>query len=321
MRFRYTSLKRWSGGALVALAVGLTGCMGGAAEEPVLKPPLEGTEAPIASAPPDDVIAVIGGRPIYRSALLDRLIAGYGAEVLREMLLQEAVAMEAARLGIAVTNEELDREIRRMSEGYESEQAFYRTMEEQLGMDRQAVREDAKYRLLLEKLATKDAEVSEDDIRKYYNEHRDEYGPRKQMEIAWILTGSAEEAAQVMRELESGADFAVLAARYSIDELTAAEGGNLGWIEEGDPFYDARLLEAAAELETGEATGPLELDEGYAVIRLLGVKIIRERPLEAVREEIRMCLALEQAVPLRELERQLLDKYGAQVFDPRLSLE
>jgi foldase protein PrsA len=318
MGFRFKALRRKGGLALLALTAGLAGCTG-EAEPPVSTPDV--TQAPIASSPAADVIAVIGGKPIYRSEFLDRLLAGYGNEVLREMLLQEAVGMEAASLGITVTDQELDREIGRMSAGYESEAAFYRSMKEQLGMDRQAVREEAKYRLLLEKLATKDVQISETEIRNYYNEHRQEYGPRKQMEIAWILMESREEARQVLQMLADGADFRVLAARYSMDEMTAADGGNLGWIEEGDPFYDARLLAAANELEAGEATGPIELDEGYAVIQLIGVKKIQERPLDAVREEIRMQLALERAVPLGQLERELLAKYGARVLDSRLSLE
>lgn len=320
MSFRDKAVRIKGGLALLALAFGLAGCTGEAAMEPQESPP-DGTQAPIASAPSDDVIAWIGGKPVSRTAFLDRLIAGYGAEVLREMLLAEAVRMEAASLGITVTEQELDREIRRMSEGYESEAEFYRIMEEQLGMDRQAVRQDAEYRLLLEKLATKDTNISDEDILNYYNENRLEYGQRKQMEIAWILTDSPDEARRVLKALAEGEDFRVLAARYSKDEMTAAEGGNLGWIEEGDPFYDARLIAAAAELETGEATGPLELDEGYAVIQLLGMKIIQARPLDAVREEIRMRLALEQAAPLREVERRLLTKYGARVLDSRIALE
>ncbi len=303
-----------------AVMASMAGCTAESAPGPRGESP-PGFSAPISSAPAGEAIAVIGGKSISRSEFMDRLIAGFGSEVLREMLLREAVGMESARLGITVTDEELDRELRRMSEGYESEQEFYRSMKEHLGMDRGAVREDAKYRLLLEKLATKDVRIPDADIRQYYEDHKQEYGPRKQMELAWILTETREEAEQVLALLESGADFRALAAQYSIDELTSADGGNLGWIEEGDPFYDPGLLEAASRLQVGEAAGPIPVEHGFAMVELLGIKTIQGKPFDSVREEIRMMLALEQAIPMRELERSLLSKYEAQTLDPRLKLE
>ena len=48
---------------------------------------------------PADAVAIVGGRTITRSALIERLWKGYGIEVLREMMLREAVLLEAAAVG------------------------------------------------------------------------------------------------------------------------------------------------------------------------------------------------------------------------------
>ncbi|MBW5449011.1 hypothetical protein GE107_23555 [Cohnella sp. CFH 77786] len=310
----------WS--ALVLMLVLLAGCTGGSSsssESPTRQPPDTPSGGP-SSSPPDDAVAVVGGVTITRAELVDRLLDGYGAEVLRELMLREAVNREAERLGVTVSGEELDGELRRMSEGYGSEADFYASMQQQLGMNRAAVREDARHRLLLEKLATRNVDVPEADIRKYYEEHRREYGPRKQYELVWILTVSEEAAASVLSRLENGQDFGELAKRYSADAMTAENGGDLGWVDELDPLQDPKLITAAGGLQVGEAAGPIQTDQGYAVLQLNGIKTVQGKDYESVREEIRRQLAMEQAPSLRDVEQSLLDEYGAKTLDPRLRL-
>jgi|GEM_PF-1281654 len=268
----------------------------------------------------DDAVAVVGGKEIARSELMERLMLGYGAEVLRDLMLREAVAREAVSLGAEVTDEELDRELRKMSEGYGSEAEFYASMQRQLGMDRAAVREDARYHLLLEKLATWNVTIAEADIRKYYEDHPQEFGARIQYKLSWILLGTKDDSERVLGDLEKGADFSELAVQYSLDGATADEGGQLGWVDEGDPLQNAKLLAAAGELKAGEIAGPIQTDLGYAVLQMNGKKTLQGKAYDDVHEEIRRELAMAQAQSMQDLQRSLLAKYGAKVLDPRLVL-
>lgn len=268
----------------------------------------------------EEAVAVVGGKEITRSELTERLMTGYGAEVLRDLMLREAVAREAASLGAEVTDEELDRELRKMSEGYGSEAEFYSSMLRQLGMDRAAVREDARYHLLLEKLATWDVRIAEADIRQYYEEHPQEFGSRIQYKLSWILLGTKDDSERVLGDLENGADFGDLAARYSLDGVTAEQGGQLGWVDEDDPFQNAKVLTAAGKLEVGEIAGPIQTDLGYAILQLNGKKTLQGKAYDDVHEEIRRGLAMAQAQSMQDLQRTLLAKYDAKVLDPRLVL-
>jgi foldase protein PrsA len=314
-------LRRLVRSTLLGLLIGLTGCASnspaGTGTVPANATPQPSSDE--VSGVKDEAAAVVGGKPILFSQLSDRLIAGYGAEALREIMLREAVELEAGQTGTKVSGEELDRELRHMSEGYGSDNEFYISMQQQLGMDRAAVREEAGYRLLLEKLATREIQVSDSEIQGYYEEHQPEYGPRKEYQLSWILTGTKEEAASVLSRMESGEDFGQLAAEFSIDDLTADTGGDLGWVDEADPFQDPKILSAASQLQIGEAAGPLKIDQGYAVVELNGQKGTQARGLAAVKDEIRRLLALQQAKPMHELEQSLLHKYDAKVLDSRLS--
>ncbi|WP_372633204.1 peptidylprolyl isomerase [Cohnella sp.] len=266
----------------------------------------------------DDVVASVGTTFISRQQLMDRLLASYGSQTLRSMMLAEAVKEEAGALNIEVTGEELEQELRWMSQGYENEDNFYRTMREQLGMSREEIREDARYRLLLEKLTTYNVEVSSDEIERYLGEHWAEFQPVRQYRLSKIVVQTDELARGLLDKLGQGDDFAELARTHSIDEFTADQGGDAGWIESNDPFEAAAVLEQAARMQVGDITGPVRTDQGYAIVRLDGVSEVQTRTEEDIRLEAKKLIALGKAVPVGDMEQALLDKYGAVIVDQAL---
>ena len=266
----------------------------------------------------EEVIATVGNTSISRQQLLERLLASYGSQVLRSMMLAEAVHEEAQALRIEVTEDELERELKWMSQGYEDEADFYRSMKEQLGMGREDVREDARYRLLLEKLATYQVEVSPEEVGRYLDEHWAEFQPVRQYHLSKILVQTEELARGLLEKLGEGEDFAELARTFSIDEFTADQGGDAGWIDSNDPFEAVPVLEQASRMQIGETTGPIRTDLGFAILRLDGVSEVQTRSEEEIRLEAEKQIALGKAVPAGDLERALLDKYGAVVLDRAL---
>lgn len=293
--------------ALLATVVMTSGCMSSDSK------PTPSALVPTAVAVENEVVATIGKSSITRQQLIDQLLSSYGSQTLRSMMLLEAVNAEAAKLQIQVTDEELEQELHAMKQGYEDEEQFYRAMEEQLGMNREEVREDARYRLLLEKLSIQHITVTPAEIDEYFEQHAEEFKPRKQVQLAQIVVQTRELAEGLLTKLTEGEDFADLARAYSLDEFTAEEGGEVGWVEEHDPFEAQAILETAMDMQVGEITGPIETDQGYVILRLDGRSELQARSEEAIRMEIERQIALGRAVSTRELERSLLDKYGANV--------
>ncbi|MFC5704257.1 peptidylprolyl isomerase [Cohnella faecalis] len=305
--------------ALLLTLLGLSGCtseLSPSPTQPSETPPPDASGKPVGAADPD--VAVVGGRSIPRSELMERLLTAYGSQTVRAMMLRLAIRLESEALGLELKDDELERELRGMSEGYESEEQYYAAMKEQLGMNRDEVRKDARDRLLLEKIATKDISVTEQEIAGYRKAHEQEFEPRKQFQLAKIVLDDSRTAESVLDQLSGGADFAAMAARYSTDDLTASNGGELGWVDENDPFEDGAVLEEAKGMSIGETTGPIEVESGYAIIRLSGTNTIQKADESDIKEQIRRTLALEKAAPLSELEQSLLDKYEARVLDPAL---
>ena len=80
------------------------------------------------------------------------------------MLDRYAIQMEADELGFKLTRADIDDELKRMQQGYESEELFYKSMKEQVGMSEPELRQDVNYKLLLERIATKDIHVTDEEI-------------------------------------------------------------------------------------------------------------------------------------------------------------
>lgn len=72
-------------------------------------------------------------------------------------------------------------------------------------------------------------------------------------------------AQNLMEELRAGGDFAALAGQFS-QSATAAQGGNIGWIEEAQ--LPEELLPSVRQMRPGEVRGPVRGLTGYYILHL-----------------------------------------------------
>jgi parvulin-like peptidyl-prolyl isomerase len=81
---------------------------------------------------------------------------------------------------------------------------------------------------------------------------------------------SAEEAfaliTEIKQKLDAGGDFAALAAEYSEDTGSRAQGGELGWFGRGQMV--AEFEDAAFSLQPGQVSDPVKTQFGYHLIKL-----------------------------------------------------
>jgi len=85
------------------------------------------------------------------------------------------------------------------------------------------------------------------------------------MRASHILTGTEEEANQVLRELKNGATFESLAAKYSKDPSSAARGGDLGEFQRGD--FVTAFENAVLRLKPGQTSAVVRTPLGYHIIK------------------------------------------------------
>ncbi|UOM33215.1 peptidylprolyl isomerase [Acuticoccus sp. I52.16.1] len=108
--------------------------------------------------------------------------------------------------------------------------------------------------------------VSEEALQARYEEEVAKL-PKEQLTASHILVETEEEAKDLIKQLDEGADFAALAEAHSKDPGSAKRGGSLGNFTRGrmvKPFEDA-----AFALDVGEITEePVQSQFGWHVIKL-----------------------------------------------------
>ena len=98
----------------------------------------------------------------------------------------------------------------------------------------------------------------------------------------------------IAKQLEDGADFAELAAKYSEDKISAAAGGLSEWLHKGQVGSDI-FDEAALALAPGEISKPVHSEAGFHIIKLEEKKAASTPPFADVKKDIVAAIGKEKA--------------------------
>jgi parvulin-like peptidyl-prolyl isomerase len=90
----------------------------------------------------------------------------------------------------------------------------------------------------------------------------------EQVHARHIVVSTRDQAQELLDQLEAGADFADLAATYSLDLSTRLAGGDLSWFPRGYLTMPA-VEEAAFNLQPGEISGIVESELGFDIVQTL----------------------------------------------------
>jgi len=190
-----------------------------------------------------------------------------------------------------------------------------------MGVTEDEYKQELRRNLTIEKLRNKEilskVAISDADIQSYYTEHKSQFNViEPQYHLAQIVvsaqpaatgpignTGQTEAQARerikvIHNHLESGEDFADVAAKASEDNDTRPSGGELGWIPESQlkTNIDPATRDAVAKLKPGQYTDVIPITNpaagkvvGFRIVKLLGKEPAGQRTFEDpnVQQQIR----------------------------------
>ncbi len=124
--------------------------------------------------------------------------------------------------------------------------------------------------LLVEKYTyslVKDIQVEEEEIQKYYSEHKREFLLPERVKVSQILLPSEEKAVEILESLKDGdpENFRKLAKAQSVG-VEASRGGEMGVFAMGQ--LPDEMEKAIFALKEGEVSPVLESSYGYHIFRL-----------------------------------------------------
>lgn len=159
--------------------------------------------------------------------------------------------------------------------------------------------EEARKAAIVESYLEKVSEVpegfpSESQLKAFYESSRASLTAPKQYKLAQIFVsaekvGGMERAAERARQIYDVASkdlskFGAYAKKYSDEETTAEKEGEIGFLTLDSLQPTLRPL--VENLEVGAMTEPVELSEGYHLVKLLEVQDAYTLPFEDVREQL-----------------------------------
>lgn len=254
--------------------------------------------------PVEEIVAVVGDRPILRSEVEEQfeIVASQyeltpadtaearelRQEILDQLVNNELLFLEGKAQGLEVSDEELEQSVKAAIEentkSLGGEAAFQQELSRQgmtMDMFRARVRDLAEREGVTRRYVQRDIrpkiEVTPADVRAFYDEHKDELPPRARavriqdlfIEVkpdSFVAERAFRKALDVRKEIVQGMEFSEAAKLYS-DDPTGDSGGLLP-----EPIQRGMLspeLEAIAfALPTGVVSEPIQTPYGYNLIQI-----------------------------------------------------
>ncbi len=128
-------------------------------------------------------------------------------------------------------------------------------------------RREALIERLREMEVTDLIDISEDDIRAYYERNRETYVRSERISILEVLVDDRDQADELMQKLENGGDLEKLARQYSMRSSRVRRAGGRMQLMRPDKY--GRVGFEASEAEIGEIVGPIRTFQGYSVFKVL----------------------------------------------------
>ena len=134
--------------------------------------------------------------------------------------------------------------------------------------------------------------VTEDAIKAVYDADLQAHPPQIEIRASHILVKTEDEAKEIIKELQGGADFAKVAEEKSIDTESAKKGGDLDWFTKDTMVKE--FSDAAFAMQRGDVSKvPVKTQFGWHVIKITDSRMQTPVPLDQRRDDIRKALGQE----------------------------
>jgi len=318
------------------------------------------------AAPAPDVWATVNDQPISRAETekyyRTRLTGQTGPpsqdealsltlSVLDELISNEIQIQRARQMGLEATDGEVEDRFTEFKSPY-TEDEFQRQLRDG-GMTVEDLRQSIRRQISIQKLLNREVlakiSVTDQDITNFYTQNRAQFNVSEtQYRIAQIVVTprrdpqlrnrknddattdveARRKSAALLQQLRDGADFSALAMDYSEDPVSAASGGDLGFIPESALTQtDAALRRMVSTMTPGQISDTVRLPDGYRILRLVTKEVPGQRELtspqvqQSIRDTLRnrkeqlmraayLLAARDQTRIVNYLARQVLESAG-----------
>jgi len=205
--------------------------------------------------------------------------------LLNQLIEKKLLITEANKLGITVSDTEINEQINKIVGEYPDSDTFNSRMKEE-NIDIVSWKKEIEYQIMLDKLvktvAGSDITVTPDEVKKFYDDHLDLYNSPTRVRALQIMLETKEQAQTILDEIKGGTDFSELAKTYSISP-DSEKGGDLGFFSENEmpPSFSVVFT-----MKPGDLSDVVESEYGFHLFKVIDRREAKMLTLEEARPEI-----------------------------------
>ena len=280
--------------------------------------------------------------------------------IVDELINDELMLQRAKQLGMAATDGEVEDKFTEVKSPF-SEDQFQQQLKDR-GVTVDDLKQDIRRQITLDHLmnreVTSKVAPTDQEVSNFYNENRPQFNVTEtQYRVAQIVVTphkdpqvrnrknddattdieARRKCAALAQQLHNGADFANVAMDYSEDPVSAASGGDLGFIPESSLNQsDPVLKKTVLSLKAGDVSDVIQLRDGYRILKLIAKEMPGQREIsdpqvqQSVRDTLRtrkeqllrsayIASARDQAKVTNYLARQVIESAGKLPEIPKIS--
>jgi foldase protein PrsA len=220
---------------------------------------------------------------------------GLRDQVMQLLIQNEWVTGEAEAKDIKVSDAEVKKKFEEQKKQSFPKEKDYQEFLKTSGF----TEEDVLFRVRLETLsekvrekATKGADkVTDAEIKAYYEKNKSRFAQPERRDLRIVLTKDKAKAEAAKKALDGGDSWKTVAKKYSIDQASKNQGGQLLAVAKGqqEPSLDKAVFGA----KKGDLTGPVKTQFGYYVFEVSKITPASQQKLQEAQQTIKGILASE----------------------------
>jgi len=242
-------------------------------------------------------------------------------DLIEKEIVRELINQQGKKEKLVLDNKMIETELESLRSAYSSGDEFnnaLKTRNINLEDIKKSMQIDLNARQLLNAQIKGKVNISNEDVKKYYEENKSKFQRPEAYHARHILAAyfppealrnqtikelkknkeffarmAEEKIDKVIEELKKGADFKELAKNQSDDESSRETGGDLDYIYKG--IFDESFDEAAEKLNPGEISEKIKTKFGFHVIQLIEKKPPELATFDEMKPGIQKHLFLEEA--------------------------
>ena len=241
----------------------------------------------------DKTVAIVDGEKISKDDYKDEL-SFYASmlasqqqlknSIVTMMVQDKLIANDIKKNDIKIDDKEVDDALMQSVQNFGGQEQFDKTLDDyNMSLDKfkETLKKDLMYKKHREWFDSNN-EVTDDEIKKYFEDNKDEFA---KVDASHILVQDEETAKEIKEKIDNGEDFAKLAEEYSTDTASAKNGGSVGAFAKGQMVKE--FEDAAFAMKEGEVSDPVKSQFGYHIIKVNKVTDSFEDSKEEITKKIK----------------------------------